>query len=59
MGDLVTAFGDHGVATVRLDEMESGERFFTALDALPEANEEDIRRVPAAFLLVAVRLEQA
>jgi hypothetical protein len=59
LGDLVTAFGDHGVATVRLEEMSSSERFFTALDALPDASEDDIRRVPAAFLLVGVKLEQA
>ncbi len=57
LGDLVTAFGDHGVATVRLEELESSERFFTALDALPEVSEEDIRRVPAAFLLVGVKLD--
>jgi hypothetical protein len=59
LGDLVTAFGDHGVATVRLEEMSSSERFFTALDALPDVSEADIERVPAAFLLVGVRLEQA
>ncbi len=59
LGDLVTAFGDHGVATVRLDEMESSERFFTALDALPGVSEEDMRRVPAAFLLVGVKLGEA
>ncbi|MEX1103875.1 MAG: hypothetical protein WED87_06480 [Dehalococcoidia bacterium] len=58
LGDLVTAFGDHGVATVRLEELASSERFFTALDALPDIAEDDIHRVPAAFLLVGVKLEQ-
>ena len=58
LGDLVTAFGDHGVATVRLEELASSERFFTALDALPDVSDEDIERVPAAFLLVGVKLEQ-
>jgi hypothetical protein len=44
---------------VRLEETSSSERFFTALDALPDVSEADIERVPAAFLLVGVKLEQA
>jgi hypothetical protein len=59
LGDLVTAFGDHGVATLRLEELSSSERFFTALDALPEVSEDDIQRVPAAFLLVGLKLPSA
>ena len=58
LGDLVTAFGDHGVATVRLEEMASSERFFTALDAIPEVYEDELEKVPGAFLLVGVKLAQ-
>jgi hypothetical protein len=56
LGEVITAFGDHGVATVGLEEMSSSERFFTALDALPEVDEEELDRVPGAFLLVGVKL---
>ncbi len=56
LGDLVTALGDHGVATVRVDELPSSERFFTAVDALSEVSDDDRQRVPTAFLLVGVKL---
>ncbi len=59
LGDLVTALGDHGVATVRLDELPSSERFFTAVDALSDVSDDDRQRVPAAFLLVGVKLSGA
>lgn len=56
LGDLVTAFGEHGVATTRLEEMPASQRFFSALDALPDIYEEDLDRVPGAFLLLGTKL---
>lgn len=56
LGDLVSAFGDHGVATIHLEEMASSERFFTALDSLPDVYEDELDRVPGAFILVGIKM---
>lgn len=55
LGDLVTALGDHGVATLRLEELPGSERFFTALDAFTDVSDDDRQRVPGAFLLVGIK----
>ncbi len=56
LGDLVTALGDAGMATTRLQEFEESGRFLSALEMLEEVDAEIRSRLPSALLLVARRI---
>lgn len=56
LGDLVTALGDAGMATTRLQEFEESGRFLSALELLEEVDDETRSRLPSALLLVARRI---
>ena len=55
-GDLISALGEFGLATVRLDEFPESDRFVAALDLIEGISESTRGLVPAAFLLVAVKI---
>lgn len=56
IGDLVTALGSAGLATVRLQEFEESGRYLSALELLEEVDDDTRSRLPSALLLVAVKL---
>lgn len=56
LGDLLTALGDAGMATTRLQEFEESGRFLSALELFEDVDEEVRSRLPSALLLVARRL---
>lgn len=58
VGDLVGTLGQAGLAVIDLQEFGDCDRYETALDRLAEsgAADEDLAKLPAALLLVAVRL---
>jgi SAM-dependent methyltransferase len=56
IGDLVTALGNVGLATVRLEEFSEAGRYVSGIELLEGIDEERRSRVPAALLLVARRI---
>jgi SAM-dependent methyltransferase len=56
MGDVVNALGANGLATVSLSEFPDSDRFETALDRLDHVNLDELACIPAALLLVAIKL---
>jgi SAM-dependent methyltransferase len=56
MGDIITALGANGLATISLLELRESDRFESTLDRLDEVDYEEVSRTPGAFLLVAVKL---
>lgn len=56
LGDLVTALGDSGMATVRIQEFEESGRFLSALELFEEVDDEIRGRLPSALILVARRI---
>ncbi len=60
LGDVVSALGAHGVATLYLQEFQTSDRFETPLDRFyDELDEDQIGKAPSAFLLMAVKLPGA
>jgi SAM-dependent methyltransferase len=55
VGDLVSALGAAGLATVLLDEFPESDRFQTPLDQFEGVAAETLWRVPAALLLAAIK----
>jgi SAM-dependent methyltransferase len=58
LGDIVTALGANGLATISLLELRESNRFESPLDRLGDASYDEVARVPGAFLLVAVKLPE-
>ena len=58
LGDIVTALGANGLATISLLELRESNRFESPLDRLGEATYDEVARVPGAFLLVALKLPE-
>lgn len=59
-GDVVSALGSHGVATLYLREFQTSDRFETPLDRFfDDLGEEEVGKAPSAFLLMAVKLPTA
>jgi len=57
LGDIVTALGANGLATISLLEMPESDRFESALDRLgADVGYDEMSRVPGVFLLVALKL---
>ncbi len=56
LGDLVSAIGANGLATLSLLEFPESERFETAMDRLDDIDFDERECIPAALLLVAVKL---
>jgi hypothetical protein len=56
LGDLVTALGTEGVATLRLEEVPDAGSYLTALSLLEGVDDERRSLLPCAFLLVARKL---
>jgi hypothetical protein len=56
LGDLVTALGDAGMATTRIQEFEESGRFLSALELMEDVDDEVRSRLPSALLLVARRI---
>lgn len=56
LGDLVTALGDAGMATIRIQEFEEAGRFLSALEMLEDIDDEVRSRLPSALLMVARRI---
>lgn len=56
IGDLVSALGDAGLATIKLQEFEESGRYLSALELLDDVDLEIRSRLPSALLLVAVKL---
>ena len=56
LGDLVTALGTEGVATLRLEEVSDAGTYLTALSLLEGVDDERRSLLPCAFLLVARKL---
>ncbi len=56
LGDLVTALGDAGMATTRIQEFEESGRFLSALELIEDVDDEVRSRLPSALLLVARRI---
>ncbi|MEO8541512.1 MAG: hypothetical protein ABI577_17345 [bacterium] len=56
IGDLVTALGNAGVATLKLEEFEESGRYLSGLELFEEVDDEIRSRLPSALLLVAVKL---
>lgn len=56
LGDLVSAIGANGLATISLLEFPESDRFETAMDRLDDVDFDERERIPAALLLVAVKL---
>lgn len=60
LGDVISALGRHGVATMFMQEFQTSDRFETPLDRFyDELDEEEIGKAPSAFLLMAVKLPVA
>jgi SAM-dependent methyltransferase len=55
VGDLVSALGAAGLATVLLEEFPESDRFQTPLDQFEGVDLETLWRVPAALLLAAIK----
>ena len=55
IGDIITALGEHGLATVQLRELYSSPRFTTPLDDI-EVDAQVVARVPGILLLEALLL---
>ena len=55
IGDIVTALGENGLATVQLRELYSSPRFTTPLDDI-EVDAQIVARVPGILLLEALLL---
>lgn len=56
LGDLITALGNNGLATLSLLEFPESDRFETAMDCLETVDPLERDRIPSALLLVAVKL---
>ena len=57
LGDLISALGGHGLATLALREYQTSDRFETPLDRFyDDLDDESIGKLPSAFLLLAVKL---
>jgi hypothetical protein len=56
IGDLVTALGNAGLAVTRLEEFQESDRYLTALELVENISDEQRAMLPAALLLVAVKL---
>ena len=56
IGDLITALGDHNIATIRLEEYDTTERYLTALDLFENTTDERKALIPSSFLLVARKI---
>lgn len=60
MGDLISALGGHGLATLALREYQTSDRFETPLDRFyDDLDDDSIGKLPSAFLLLAVKLPTA
>ena len=60
LGDLISALGGHGLATISMREYQTSDRFETPLDRFyDELDDESIGKLPSAFLLLAVKLPTA
>ena len=60
LGDLITALGSNGLATLALREFQTSDRFETPLDRFYEELDDDsIGKIPSAFMLMAVKLPMA
>lgn len=60
LGDLISALGGHGLATLALREYQTSDRFETPLDRFyDDLDDESIGKLPSAFLLLAVKLPTA
>ncbi len=56
LGELITALGDAGLATIRLEEFEESDRYMTALQVIENITDEQRGFLPSAFLLVAKKV---
>ena len=56
VGDVVSALGANGLATVSLGEFPESDRFESALDRLEHVNIDELACIPAVLLLVAIKL---
>ena len=56
VGDVVSALGANGLATISLGEFPESNRFETALDRLDHVDLDELACVPAVLLLVAIKL---
>jgi len=56
VGDLVSALGAAGLGTLLLEEFPESDRYQTPLDQFERMDSESLWRVPAALLLVAIKL---
>jgi SAM-dependent methyltransferase len=56
LGDLISALGANGLATLSLLEFPESDRFETAMDRLESVDPIERDRIPSALLLVAVKL---
>lgn len=56
VGDLVSSLGEAGLATLLLEEFPESDRYQTPLDQFESVEAESLWRVPAALLLVAIKL---
>ena len=56
VGDVVSALGANGLATVSLSEFPESDRFESALDRLEHVNLDELACIPAVLLLVAIKL---
>lgn len=52
----MTALGDAGMATTRIQEFEESGRFLSALELMEDVDDEVRSRLPSALLLVARRI---
>ncbi|MBI2766416.1 MAG: class I SAM-dependent methyltransferase [Chloroflexi bacterium] len=56
LGDLISALGSVGLATIELQEFPESDRFETALDRFAEMEGEPARNVPAVLVLTAIKV---